>query len=118
MLLHCNCNDDHWTNHNCLLHFSFDVDIGAIIEDFETNNPDVLTQCTEDGDDEPDEGCLFDCFFGGEEACQEFTDTVTTIIADTATEDIVFPPEPEITLQGMFQLASVCLFLLSSSSFH
>lgn len=55
----------------------------------------MITQCTQDGDDEPDEGCLVDCFFGGEDACDEFTKTV----ANTATAPIVFPPEPEITLK-------------------
>ena len=91
------CKGEHCTD--CIACFpacSFDIDIGTIIEN---TKPEVIAQCTQDGDDEPDEGCLLDCFFGGEDACNEFVDTVAEVIAQTQTEPILFPPEPEITLQ-------------------
>ena len=59
----------------------------------------MITKCTEPGDDEPDEGCLVDCFFGGDDACDEFVDTQAVVIEETAATPIVFPPEPEIVLQ-------------------
>eukprot|EP00526_Cylindrotheca_closterium_P010172 CAMPEP_0113616790 /NCGR_PEP_ID=MMETSP0017_2-20120614/8428_1 /TAXON_ID=2856 /ORGANISM="Cylindrotheca closterium" /LENGTH=381 /DNA_ID=CAMNT_0000526129 /DNA_START=69 /DNA_END=1214 /DNA_ORIENTATION=+ /assembly_acc=CAM_ASM_000147 len=58
---------------------NFDLDIDQIIAE---TTPEVINKCTTEG--ELDEGCVFDCNFLGDEACDEFID----IVQNTATADI------------------------------
>jgi len=66
---------------------SYDVDVDAIIDTAILETPEVIEKCT--NDDVLDEGCVIECVYLGEGACDEYLDTVQS----TQTADIPETPD-------------------------
>lgn len=69
----------------CLLH-SYDVNVDEMIEETKVESPEIIQKCTTDNN--LDEGCVIECVFLGDGACDEYVE----IVQNTATADIPDAP--------------------------
>ena len=69
------------------LSYSYDVNVDEIIEEATLESPEIIQKCTTDN--VLDEGCVIECVYLGEGACDEYVE----IVQNTETADIPETPD-------------------------